>query len=379
MPTDIEDPGLSDQTESPRPTAEEPETAEKAPPGDRTKLTELSSRAYEHPSDRAALTGLRKVPGFDLVLRKLIGLIGERRLRYLMLGSAVRVNDQQFRRLNAIYQECVQVLDLPERPELYVAQTPFVNAGAVGVDRPFIQLNSATIELLSDDELRFILGHELGHILSDHVLYKTMLGLLIQLALVRFGIPIASLALAAIIAALTEWDRKSELSADRAGLLCLQDPWTAYTVIMKMAGGRQVDQMDITEFIRQAEEYESGGDQLDSLIKLLNLMGRRHPFAVLRLAELKRWVERGDYDRILAGDYARRGEDDRASVYQEFTESARSYQRSYQESKEPLVQFFRELGDQVSEKSGHLWDRLKERFGRQDQAEGHESEDEPDK
>ena len=333
---------------------------------ERARFRKISPRAFEHPADRAALSALRKVPGFDLVLRKLLGLIGERGLRYVFLGSAVRVTDKQFARVDAMLNDCVEILDLPETPELYVAQNPIVNAGAIGVDKPFIVLNSGTIALMNDDELRFIIGHELGHIMCDHVLYKTMLKLLLALSLSRIGVPIGSLVLFAIIAALSEWDRKAELSCDRAGLLVLQDPWTAYTVFMKMAGGSRVKEMDIAEFATQAEEYESGGTELDGIYKILNLMGRSHPFNVIRLAQLRKWVERGDYQRIVEGEYEVREEDDEASVYDEFKDSANSYKETYDESKDPLISFVRSLGSQVGETGSSLWTSLRGKFSRKD-------------
>ena len=353
---------MTDSTENGEQTNAEPE---------RVRLHKISPRAYEHPADRAALAALRKVPGFDLVLRKLLGLIGERGLRYVFLGSAVRVTDKQFARIDAILNDCVEILDLPERPELFVAQNPIVNAGAIGVDKPFIVLNSGTIGLMSDDELRFIIGHELGHIMCDHVLYKTMLKLLLALSLSRIGVPIGSLVLFAIIAALSEWDRKAELSCDRAGLLVLQDPWKAYTVFMKMAGGSRIKEMDISEFAAQAEEYESSGDELDGIYKILNLMGRSHPFNVIRLAQLRKWVERGDYQRIVEGKYEQR-EDDEAKVYEEFKESAKSYKETYDESKDPFISFVRSLGSQVSETSSNLWGSIRGKFSRKEEGSSEE-------
>ena len=326
----------------------------------RQRFPGISARAYEHPADRAALSALRKVPGFDLVLRKMIGLVGERSLRYLYLASAVRVEGKQFEKVNRVYEECLQILDVTERPELYVAQTPIVNAGAIGVDKPFIVLNSGTLDLLSEDQLRFIIGHELGHIMSDHVLYKTMLALLLQMSFVRFGIPLGSLALFGIIAALREWGRKSELSCDRAGLLCVQDPETAYTVHMRMAGGGKTDQMSVDEFVKQAEDYEAGGDLLDGIFKIANLFRRTHPFAVIRLAELKRWVDDGAYGDILKGEYPQRQEDDGTSVYDEMADGARSYRETYTESSDPLLRFVQDMGDV----GANAWTRAKGLFGR---------------
>ena len=323
----------------------------------------ISRRAYEHPADRAAMIGLRKVPGFDMLLRKLVGIIGERSLRHLYLASAVRVAPTQFPRVYELYRDCLSILDVEGRPELFIAQTPLVNAGAIGVDKPFIVLNSGTLDLFTEDELRFIIGHEIGHILSDHVLYKTMLRLLLNLALVRIGVPIAPLAIYGIVAALKEWDRKSELSADRAGMLCVQEPNVVYTVHMKMAGGNKPEQMDVREFVRQAEDYEKGGSLIDGVFKLLNLVWRTHPFHVLRLVELKRWVDSGAYQRVVDGEYSRRDQDEAASVYAEVKDGAESYRETYQSSKDPLVRFLQDVGTSVADAGASAWERARGLFG----------------
>jgi Zn-dependent protease with chaperone function len=311
----------------------------------RTELLGLSPRAYEHPADRAALVALRRVPGFDTVVRKLLGSIGDRSLRYAFLASSVRVSEEQFPEIHKSFLEACRVLDVSPVPELYVAQTPIVNAGAVGVDKPFIVINSGTVSLMSPEELQFILGHELGHVISGHVLYKTMLRLLLRMTTLAFAIPLGGAALYAITTALLEWDRKSELSADRAGLLAVQDPELALRVNMKLAGGGRAEQMNIDAFIAQAEEYKNSGSVVDGVVKLLNLIGRTHPFPVLRLAELKKWVESGDYDAILAGDYPRRDGDEAVSIYSELRASSESYKDDIGVSSDPLVGLVRDLGE----------------------------------
>jgi len=311
----------------------------------RVVLEGISAPAFEHPADRAALHALRRLPGFDVMLRAVIGLIGERSVRYMHLANAVRVGPDQFARVDAIYEDCLRTLDVQMRPELFVAQTPIVNAGAVGVDEPFIVLNSGTLSLFDDDELRYIIGHELGHVLADHSLYKTMLSLLLRVSFGSLGIPVASIALFGIVAALREWDRKSELSGDRAGLLAVQDPQVAYRVQMKMAGGGKVGEMSIEAFEAQARDYEAGGGVLDGVVKLMNLLQRTHPFSVLRLSELKRWVESGDYQRVLDGEYARRGEGEERKLTQDVIESARSYRDAYRESTDPLARFVQNISD----------------------------------
>jgi Zn-dependent protease with chaperone function len=334
--------------------------AAEPPAAEKLRFPGMSPRAYEHPADAAAMAALRKLPGFDTFLRRFMGAIGERRLRYLYLASAVRVNENQFTDLYRAYRECCEILDIQKIPELYVSQSPIVNAGAIGLDEPFIVLNSATLELYPTDEIPFVLGHELGHILSDHVLYKTMLRILLQLGLGRMGLP--GLAILGIIAALKEWDRKSELSSDRAGLLCVQDADTAYRILMKMAGGPQTHQMNAAEFEKQAEEYERGGDLRDSALKLLNLLWLSHPFPVLRLAELKRFVERGDYAQILRGDYVRNTDLDGRRIIDEWSAGANAYKQRMAESEDPLMNFLRDFGSSVGEAGSSVWDSVRGAF-----------------
>ena len=98
-------------------------------------------------------------------------------------------------------------------------------------------LGLSEVLMLSETELLGVIAHELAHIMSGHVLYKTLLWLLVNVSQATLQLPFSRLALPAIIAALKEWDRKSELSADRAGMLVLQDKTPAFALLMKLAGG----------------------------------------------------------------------------------------------------------------------------------------------
>src|SRR5439155_1188329 len=122
-------------------------------------LTQIAPVSWEHPADRAALQSLRSVPGFDEVVKKIYGFIGEPGVRLIFQADAVRVGASQFPRLNQLYTDVLTSMDWSVRPELFVSQTPFANAGAFGMDRPFIVINSGTLRLLDDDEVRSVLGH----------------------------------------------------------------------------------------------------------------------------------------------------------------------------------------------------------------------------
>ncbi len=207
------------------------------PERSRVRLPDISSRAYEHPADRSALVALRKLTGFDAILRNIAGLFSDRSLRLLFLASSVRASEQQFPQLYQMLLDGAYVLDLPRVPELFITQDPTVNAMALGTDKPFIVITSGLVDLMDEDEIRFVIGHELGHVLSGHSVYRTMLFALISLA-ARFAVvPIAWIGLKAVIWGLEEWYRKSELSCDRAGLLACQDVPAARRALMKTAGG----------------------------------------------------------------------------------------------------------------------------------------------
>src|SRR5947209_5538301 len=328
-----------------------------APDRARVRLTGISSRAYEHPADRSALVALRKLSGFDTLLRKLFGLFNERAFRLTHLAAAIRVSERQFPHIYEMVRDGAYILDLPEVPECYVLQTPLVNAMALGRDKPFIVINSGMVELFDAEELRAVVGHEIGHILSGHAVYRTMLLYLIQLAARIAWMPIGYLGLKAIIWGLEEWFRKSELSCDRAGLLAGQDLDASRRVLMKLAGGAQLSELNPDAFREQAHEYDAVPDLRDSVLKLLQLQGQTHPFAVVRFAELDYWATHGEYDRILGGDYPRRDTDGSASVGEEVRNAAKAYQDSWNRSQDPLIGMFRgvaETGARVAGVEGAL-------------------------
>ncbi len=284
-------------------------------PRSRRTFPEISGVAWEHPADRAALQALRAVPGVEEVIKKVLALLGgERGIRLLFQGNAVRVGPEQFPRLWTLHTEVCTTFDWPTTPELYVTQTPFVNAGAYGIDEPFIVVHSSAIELLGDDEVRVLLAHEMGHVISGHSLYRTIAAIL---ALISLGaLPtLAGLAILPIRLAFLEWSRKSELSADRAGLLGSQDIVASQKLFMHFAGGGRGDQfvgqLNIDAFMAQANEYATTNEGLDVVYKLLATLALTHPMHTVRAGELQAWVASGEYERIVRGEYVRRGSETR--------------------------------------------------------------------
>lgn len=243
----------------------------------RVRLPGISTRAWEHPADRTALVTLRSLSGFDVVLRTLSGLLQERRHRLLYLATAVRVDERQFRTLHHLREDCVGILDAKVSPEMFVLQSPEVNAFTIGMDTPFVVLTTGMIELMDTEELRFVIGHELGHALSGHAVYRTMLLHLLRLSSSLGWMPVGGWAVRAIVAAL--------------------------------------------------------------MVEL-----QTHPFSVLRAAELRRWIQSGDYERVLAGDSPRREQDREARIREQVREAARTYKQDFDTSEDPLIRTVRTMG-----------------------------------
>lgn len=269
----------------------------------RRRFPRLSSTAFEHPQDRQALEALRKIPILDKVVHKFIELGAERFFRAQLLGGAVHVTPKQCPKVYKLFKEAAEILDMHE-PDLFLVSNPIVNAFTFGVDRPFVVLQSGLVDLLSEEELMGVMGHELGHIKAGHVLYRSLVILLLQIS--HRIIPIPGLAQIALQIALYDWYRKSELTADRAELLVTQDLSVCLNTHMKLSAGSKTifEQMDHQEFLRQADSYEDMDySTLNKVYKLLIEIGMTHPIPVYRAREIKQWADSKAYSEIMAGRF----------------------------------------------------------------------------
>src|SRR5215210_2217423 len=319
---------------------------------DDQRLKAISSKAYEHPADRAATAALQSIPMLDTVVRKLIEYGYERALRQMFLAGSVRLGDDQMPDVWSNHRAALARLDLDHVPDLYLTQFPIANAAAIGAGRPMVVVNSRTVELLDERELRTVFGHEAAHILSAHVLYRTALLILLSISGVGRLPVLAGLPLIAVKLALLEWFRAAELSCDRAATLVNRDPLTTCRTLMVLAGGTASRRMDLDAFVRQAGEYEDWEPGWEKLSRLRTELFLTHPFPVKRVSELMKWVHAGDYDRVADGAYPRRGDP---------VDARREGGDAFELSSERFRGFFREAGagvDKAGEKVSEAADRL---------------------
>jgi Zn-dependent protease with chaperone function len=271
---------------------------------DRKTLTGLRPQAYEHPWDKKALDALQSSKSFAALVAKLNEWGFERILRVQLTGSNLRVTADNFPEIHEKVEEARAILDLPAMPEIYIAAGGEINAFTAGVKRPIVVLTSGAIDLLTDDELFFVIAHELGHIKSGHVLYYQIaqfvpvLGEMIGAA----TLGIANLFSTGLEAALLNWKRTSEFTADRAGLLACQDVNVAISAMMKIAGLplKYHGSINTEDFIAQARAFEGlDADTLSWIAKGLSIMGQSHPWTVMRGHQFLTWIDAGDYEKVL--------------------------------------------------------------------------------
>jgi Peptidase family M48 len=300
------------------------------------QLKRISPKAYEHPADRAATAALKSVPHLDSVVRKIIEFGYERALRRGILGSAVRLGEDQLGAVWRAHNRAYATLDIEPVSELYLTQYPIANALTVGAGHPLVVLNSELVQLLEAEQLEAVLGHEAGHVLSDHVMYGTALVILLRLSRLP-GIPVP---LFPLRTALMEWFRMAELSADRAAALVVRDPVAVCRGLMVIAAGAEAANLDLDVFMRQGQEYREKASFFDRYSRMLVDLNLTHPMSVQRVHELMSWVQSGAYDRIVAGEYLTR--DDQPRPRDDAADAVAHYAERFRQT-------FADLGDSIAE------------------------------
>ena len=268
------------------------------------KLEGLRPQAYEHPTDAAALKALKNTSGFETFIRKVNEWGIERYLRVQLTGSYLRVTPDSFPDLHRILSDVRDRLDVSTDIDLYVAAGGEINAYTFGVDHPLIVLTSPAVELLSPDELTYVIGHEIGHVKSGHVLYYQIADVLPLIGGLIAGVTfnLGEYFTTGIQMALLYWKRTSEYTADRAGLLACQNAEVAWKALMKLAGlpSRYYDTVNTEDFLKQARDFKDlDVDTLSRVARWLSVLGATHPWTVERAQMLHQWIDDGSYENVL--------------------------------------------------------------------------------
>lgn len=261
----------------------------------------IQARMIMHPEDAKAIQVLKKVPGIDRIAEFVMAEGYEDYYRGENLGELVRVNEKNFPEVYRDFQDVVGKVGI-KMPELYIYNSPWMNAYTYGEFRTFIALSSALIEGMSRDELRCIIAHECGHIVCRHTYYKTVLAILEEFG-EKVGI-ITQTAVAPVAMAIRAWDRRSELSADRCAAAVVGER-NFQAANLKLACGMKDIKGDPYQLVRQAKEYKQlvGKTLIDRIFQGFRIAFNTHPQMCQRAMEIDRWKNSWQY-RTLRESFA---------------------------------------------------------------------------
>lgn len=265
------------------------------------RLKGLKVTDYEHPGEKTAMAALRRIPLLDLVVAKYMDMSMKVDLRAECAGNNFRITEKTNPRVYRLYQLALARLDMPEEYPLYSELGYQYNAYAAGARENFIVVNSSCISDYSDGEMLQLLGHEIGHIKSGHVLYQN-LACSLNSVLASFG-GLAEGAAAGLQFAIMDWRRKAEYTADRAGLIASGDPESTISQTMKLLG--QSDRIGYIDFslekvLKQAEDFELGNADLVGKLLYANFtLTATHPWSILRLRQLYEWEQSGGFEAVV--------------------------------------------------------------------------------
>lgn len=266
--------------------------------------------SFQHPGDREAIKKLDHLPGMQMLLKRVHGDYIEKMFRMLNTAERVRVTPKQCPRIYELVKEGCNTLDISEMPEIYITTVYQPNGMTFGIKKYTLILTTGLLDLLTEDELRFVIGHELSHIKCNHMMYKTLLYLLTYVGTELFGLifKVAAITFFPLEMKLRAWERKAEFSCDRGGLLVVQSRDVAQTALVKLAGTSKslLPSVNINEILKQADELKDMDEELFvRAMKIYHNMFRTHPFPVIRIKELHNWSQSNQYSRIIQGGYTK--------------------------------------------------------------------------
>jgi Zn-dependent protease with chaperone function len=247
---------------------------------------ETTGHEYTYISDKQMREAFEKMQAVKLAMQATVR-VAQQAGQAHMLGSAVKVSHRQFPRIYGIVKECADTLQIAT-PSVYITSSPNLNAATLGTaDAAYIFIHSALIDHFTDEELKFVIGHECGHIHNQHVVYLTTMNYLTWMA----GVFLRWIVEPALIA-LRSWARRAEITCDRAGMLCAgKDAITiAPRALAKLALGskRLYDEFNVEAFL---EQYEEGKEGIGKYMEVF----ATHPWVPKRVLAIRVFAESALY------------------------------------------------------------------------------------
>lgn len=277
---------------------------------------------YMHDLDKKAFDALNLFPQFVKLQKAYIANVDEKAAKIELLSTAIRLSDKQMPEVHALLPPICEKLGV-DVPALYMVQSQNkrdLNAFTGGIAAPFVCVTSELVKQMPPQMTASILAHECGHIACKHYLYHSLARNFANgiEASPLYKIPAIRRCLTkTLIRALLFWDRCSELSADRAAVLCDGDAGKTIDALLRAHGFE--DNIDRDEFIKQSldlKEFINSSDA-NKMIEQMIVEWNSHPLLATRAYECYDWSHTDLYQRIINGTYTKTAADRSAAADKE--------------------------------------------------------------
>ncbi|KAA8493934.1 Protease HtpX-like 2 [Porphyridium purpureum] len=261
----------------------------------------LTADMFRHPVDIRATRLLRSLFGIELVLRQVLSMAEE--VFYLEnLSNAVLVSEKQLPDIHELVMDSCRILCVDQAPQVYVRNNPQPNAYTLAFKgkRPFIVLHSSLVDLMTPEELKGVIAHELGHLKCEHGVWVTMANLVVLFAQ-SLGGDMFSQVTDALGRQVQNWLRAAELSCDRAGLLVVRDRQVMFSILMKLSGGvGRGRTLDVNEYLKQIDMFEEATKSpFGRLMRRGMTEALTHPLPILRVKELNAYADSAEFKTLV--------------------------------------------------------------------------------
>ena len=265
------------------------------------KLYGLTKEDYQHPQEKKSIQALEESRGFDTLVKKFYDMGVERIIQLQYSGSSVLLSPSTFPEIHKLLETACDILSVNTLPLLYVQRSDQLMATTLGMDHPMIAISSECIDKLSNEELLFMLGREVAHVKSQHLLYQEIGFIFPELmdALSAVTLGLSSVLSTGLKYALFHWAQTAEYTADRGGLLVCQDVHIVKNLLAKIAGlpEKYWPRYRVEDIEDQAKAFE--GFHEKTFDKFVRFLHGNNLWAIARAQEIIDWVESGEYNKLM--------------------------------------------------------------------------------
>ncbi|MCJ7529597.1 MAG: M48 family metallopeptidase [Anaerolineales bacterium] len=237
-----------------------------------------------------ALTAIATVCGSVIFVAAMVALsyLYTRSHHQSLMTGAQQINHTNAPGLAALIRDSASRLK-PGPFEAYVVPENVLNAYTFGLSSPkVVVLYAGLLKVMDEDELRFVVGHEMGHICLGHTWLNSLVGGIA-------GIPSPSAASALLALAFMSWNRACEFSADRAGMLACGKPEKAISALVKLVAAKR--NLSTSEMERYFKRFDA---EDDNLLSDLSELLATHPMTIHRIEQLRRYAASAEYKHLAA-------------------------------------------------------------------------------